>query len=516
MSTSSDSAVRSQLVSGIVAMAITSRPLTGDYLADGSDEEALAAAELVYAPLAVTSGVIAYLANDGGVKPSQLRLSPRLIAKALTHSYAGEAPLNYYSVKDGFDSRWLAPALTKMSDDPEFLALNPEGFVPHAGTLVVTGPNSADGIAQLWAYLQADDAARAFLAGEPDNVRPGDEANSGITLNPYYLPKGHPDAKVPALYEGEYRDVATRTDKPTLLAELDQNGNAKSREVGLTYADGSPLCLCDAPVDSFLKADETQLPQMLNRGTLTNQYRYDILQMRPYAASLESAARMVFRADNGSKTDWDNSKFNGATMGAYGANGMAAQTSVFMAGYTDGSGAARYGLATAALAAPNQPGVFVQADQTGLAEALAAQSPSGAPGVGVTDPAALPAAAYPLTSVLYAAVNLAATDQAARDQYADLIEFVATSGQTPGNGIGELPDGYLPLSAELRDQALEAVQTIRDYTSPDQPDDQGDDDADQGDDDADQNEDGGDQPDDAGDQSDDGGEDQPGDDATQP
>jgi hypothetical protein len=284
-----------------------------------------------------------------------------------------------------------------------------------------------------------------------------------MTLNPYFLPKGHPDARVPLFKDGE---VPNPNDpragvKAALVLERDTVGAAQWRSVGLADDDGSPMCLCDAPVSTFLNADETELPQVLMSGG--DEYRYDILQARPYAANLGSAAQMVFRADNGSKTEWDPAKVTATGSGAYVSNGMSNQRNVFLTGYTDAASAAAYGLATASLQAPNAPGVYVNADQAGLTAALAAQTATSVDGVTTTDPASLPANAYPLTSVLYAAVDLTATDQAAREQYADLIEFAVTEGQVSGHSTGQLPEGYLPLTEGLREQALAAVLAIREY-----------------------------------------------------
>jgi hypothetical protein len=465
LTSAADAASRGHLIAGQVGMTITARPLTDEYLLDGYDREQLAEAEIVYAPVAVSGVVIAFLANNSGHREEQLRLSPRLLAKLVTHSYEHEQGLHYYAeaAREVFPTWSQMPSM--LTEDPEFKALNPGTFASPQGVLIMTGPNPADGIAQFWQYLQADGAARAFLDGDPDNVLPGDEGNSGMTVNPYYLPKGHPNAKVPDLYEGDARcTTAPQKLCSTMFPVRDAAGAVQTREVGLTYDDGSPLRLSDAPVDTFPQADVTPLPEQL---TETNQYRYDRSQARPYAASARTAARMVFQADTGSKTSWDNGKFTGLTPGAYASNGMFDQSSVLLAGFADGASAAAYNLATASLQVPNVRGVDVSADSAGMAAAIQAQTATSVEGVTITDPAALPQDAYPLTYVLYATVNLGASDQVAREQYADLIEFAVTEGQVPGRSSGQLPDGYLPLTDELRDQALAAVQAIRDYVPSD-------------------------------------------------
>ena len=68
------------------------------------------------------------------------------------------------------------------------------------------------------------------------------------------------------------------------------------------------------------------------------------------------------------------------------------------------------------------------------------------------------ASAYPGTMVVYAAVptsGLSPTDAA---DYASLLEFAVSTGQTPGSGVGQLPPGYLPLTQA---DGLGALATTR-------------------------------------------------------
>jgi hypothetical protein len=445
-------------------MILTSRPVAEDWLSGDYDTELLSRAEIVYAPVAVTGVVIAFLANKQGHIETEIRLSPRLLAKLVTHSYALEQSLYYYNTKSVVNGPWDTNPM-RLNNDPEFKSLNPDGDFNQGGNLILVGPNPSDAAAQLWAYLQADEAARAFLAGEPDNVRPGDESNSGMTLNPWYLPKGHPEAKVPVFIEDEGVTGDSINTILTLQLVQDDTGDVRWREVGLTYDDGTPMCLCDAELDSFLRPDETELPQSIKVTEDSVQWRFDVQQMRPFAASWASAAQMVFRADNGSKATWDPTKWSGTRAGAYVSDGLSNLNGTFKTGYTGAGEAARYQLPSASLGIPGTPEVFVDADTKAMAAAVAGQSPTGVEGVTMTDPATLPATAYPLTSVVYAAVNLAQTDtQVERDRYADLIEYAVTTGQNPGQSIGQLPDGYVPLTRDQKAQALAAVETIRAYT----------------------------------------------------
>jgi hypothetical protein len=68
------------------------------------------------------------------------------------------------------------------------------------------------------------------------------------------------------------------------------------------------------------------------------------------------------------------------------------------------------------------------------------------------DPAALRtaatgAAAYPGTMLVSAVLPTSGLGKPAAARYADWLRYVTTAGQAPGDGIGQLPDGYLPLTA---------------------------------------------------------------------
>jgi hypothetical protein len=56
------------------------------------------------------------------------------------------------------------------------------------------------------------------------------------------------------------------------------------------------------------------------------------------------------------------------------------------------------------------------------------------------------AAAYPGTMVIYAAVPTTGLPPTDAKDYAAVLRYVATKGQTPGLGVGDLPPGYLPLT----------------------------------------------------------------------
>lgn len=443
LNTVADGLARDQLVAGQSTFVMTNRPIT----TEGLDEEGaqqVRDAAIVYAPTTVSAVSVAFVAASDREVVTDIRLNPRLIAKLLTQSYASSGGGSFYR-EQNIPGWGLGPAT--LTADPEFRALNPT--LPaglSTGQLIVTGPAGSDAISQVWAYLRADDQARAFLAGEPDP--------SGMRINPYYLPKGHPNAWVPQVADDPARPGNS----------LDPVGSQR-KLVGLVKEDGSPMCLCDTPTDTIVKSDETQMPRELG---FPNQTRYDSLQAWPYAENYHQAASMVFRIDTGSKTEWSDSAFIGANLplGKYVANGLSLPWDFYLNGLIDSPTALHFELDQAQLQLPNQPGVYARPDTNGMTQAVASVTPTGTPGVSVVDPAKLGAGAYPLTMITYSAVNLQKSTPELRASYASFLEYVATAGQVPGSAIGELPAGYLPLDAAAVERTKAIAQTVRTYVPP--------------------------------------------------
>jgi hypothetical protein len=68
--------------------------------------------------------------------------------------------------------------------------------------------------------------------------------------------------------------------------------------------------------------------------------------------------------------------------------------------------------------------------------------------------------AYPLTMVVYAMVPTGGISKRAAAKIAEWLDYVAGPGQNPGYGPGELPPGYLPLTATMRAETLKAASEV--------------------------------------------------------
>ncbi|PZF79114.1 hypothetical protein [Jiangella anatolica] len=210
----------------------------------------------------------------------------------------------------------------------------------------------------------------------------------------------------------------------------------------------APLNLDEEPPHSFPRAEDTCVRQPPAEMDLCS------LDYRPYIGSYSEIAQRVLRADVGEKSFWDQTReppqYVTSPPRAFGRR--------WSIGVTETASAHRYGVFTASLR--NAAGEFVAPTQDGLRAAVDAMTDTDGDGVLELDPARRAVGAYPLTMVTYAAVNTGQDPQALTD-YADLLEYAAGPGQQSGTARGELPGGYLPLPAELRDQTTGVVAELR-------------------------------------------------------
>ncbi len=144
---------RAAFSSKSIDMAVTSRPDTN---APGRP--------FTYAPVGISGIAIAYRIDDADTgKPiTDLKLTPRLVAKLITESYGMSA-----TCTDGVEdcNKAVKGNPQEIFQDPEFLKLNGEEHSwPSSGwPLVVSGEN--DLAYELTRWLKSDADTRAFLAG---------------------------------------------------------------------------------------------------------------------------------------------------------------------------------------------------------------------------------------------------------------------------------------------------------------------------------------------------------------
>ena len=185
-----DSSARQQLLSGSAGsagMAVVSRPIP--------DSAITADDPVVYAPLTASGVVIGMnveriprtdapqAAQDlAGVRVAELNLTPRLVAKLLTQSYAQQV-----SIVQPPAYEWVTNNPAHLGTDPDFLQFNPEFLLlqifegrTFSGLQLPAG--TSDAALQVWEWVLEDPEARAWLDGEADEW--------GMTVNPVYSTNG--------------------------------------------------------------------------------------------------------------------------------------------------------------------------------------------------------------------------------------------------------------------------------------------------------------------------------------
>ncbi|MGY1498008.1 hypothetical protein ACW4TU_15645 [Streptomyces sp. QTS52] len=215
-------------------------------------------------------------------------------------------------------------------------------------------------------------------------------------------------------------------------------------------------------LNSYPKSDETRAAALAAGGA--HPLDYGILDLAPYSADLHDGAVRARRGSNG-RTIMQNELQSPAP--------KLVEEQIYpgrhaVMAIVEAASAKRYGLNVAAL--PNADGRFVKPSTDTLLAGVDAMRPSSEnASVLEPDPARAKGQAYPLTVVTYAAASVN-QDAESREAYAQFIRFAAGSGQTPGLSAGQLPPGYAPLTAKLRQQAEAAADDLeRGAVSEDPP-----------------------------------------------
>jgi len=345
-----------------------------------------------YAPTAITGFAVSYLVDtpDSQGEVKTLKLTPRLIAKLLSTSYS--------AFSDKLDRR---PGLVNnpvgINTDPEFRALNP-GVMTTArqeGAALMSISVSSDVMWRLTEYLNRDSEARAFLNGNPDPW--------GMVVNPAYR--------------------------------------------------GIKLPVGDWPLNDTWRRTRGEKCVIDNTTPLATQLAAPVTSLRTIAESLIDAYPLMqtsaseVEQEIGGKVE---------RICKYSRPPRLGVGERVMLGLVDLGDAERFGLRTAQLqTSATNPGAkftsssgrtFVAPDEKGLTKALTAYAKAGESVPFEFDPKKIGTAGYPGTVVVYTAAKLANLDKAKAKNVASFIRIATTEGQKPGDGNGQLPDGYLPLT----------------------------------------------------------------------
>ncbi len=356
---------------------------------------------VVNAPVALTGFAITYNIDDANGQPyTSLKLTPLLLAKLLTESYPGEL-----FVKQ--NEPGLAANPLNITEDPEFQQLNPgitpidiPGALSDAASELVAMSSDSDVMEALTTYINDDPTARAWLNGTPDS--------SGMVVNPAYKGISLPVDQWPllstfeptAFYQSDLNDCLFNDPVPWQPLVAAPLASLEDISLAMQYAEPNSTILCDQP----------------NPGEAL-----------------------------GEKLTTDSRQTPGDQ---------------FMIGITPLADDDRYLLNTAGL--QTTTGTFVAPAAGSLTAAASLLTPDAS-----TDTWPIPyatfqqsagAAAYPGTMVVYAAVPTTGLSSSDAADLASFLQFTASTGQTPGTAVGQLPPGYLPLTT------ANGLGALADYT----------------------------------------------------
>ena len=218
--------------------------------------------------------------------------------------------------------------------------------------------------------------------------------------------------------------------------------NPSYQSLGLTEGDASV---------SFPKAD-------LHTYTADPSFpTYGTLDMRPYFNSLDETGLRTLRADGNVKSSWDPFKLPPAYV-SLGPQPAGQRVSLAI---TDLSTAFRYGLDVAELQG-SVDGDFVLPTVSAVEKQVDHRVLDEKTGVAATDWTAAVEGAYPLSEVVYGAVNICTATDDERKAYADFLTYVTgNKGQSLGFDSGALPFGYVPLSSAQRSLSTKTISDIK-------------------------------------------------------
>ena len=385
---------KSLLTAGNVEAALASEPPTTPF-----------GRPVVTAPVAVSGFAITYVIDGAdGLPYSSLRLTPRLLAKLMTESYpAVQAIQADYITPDKNIALRSNPL--NISLDPEFIALNPgitQGVgASAAASALLSLASDSDVIYALTSYINADPEARAWLNGTPDPW--------GMTVNPNYKGIQLPVTSWPLLdtfeplsiYQPSLNDCLFNDPVPYLPLVAAPMSRMGDITLAMQFAIAASQTVCS-------QTDQGTGQKLVAVGRESPGFRF-MIAVTPLADALRY-------------------QINTAALQTYVSPTAPAQ-------FTNGNGRTFVAPTTAGLLSAAK---LLHPDSTTSSWPIPYSTMLSDPTV---------ASAYPGTMVVYADVPTSGLPHADASHLATFLKFAAGSGQQPGLGFGQLPPGYLPMTA---------------------------------------------------------------------
>lgn len=355
---------------------------------------------LTAAPVVASGAAISFTIDDArtGAPVRTLNLNARVVAKLLTESYC--------SFVCGTNPSY--PADPNVAGNPELVWQDPELAALNPGVTFFTqgayAPEmeyfDSDAFYTLTRWVNADPTARAWLDGTPDRW--------GMRVNTRYR---HWRLPVSAPVKLDPWKIPTA------------NPRCVPASVGACVYNGQDLL----------------------------DLKYQFLN------SMDIAAQNV---TVGQSSDASNSQPdpNHAGKTVFAKVAAAAYPNRGVLGVMTTSQAATLGLPMASLR--NASGQFIAPTAAALRAGMAAMAYRHTTGTYDLDPAAKRRGIYPLTMIQSIIAPTAGLSKPAAGKVAAIIRYATGPGQLPGTGLGQLPAGYVPVTAAMAKQAAAAAGAV--------------------------------------------------------
>ncbi len=351
----------------------------------------------VQAPVALSGFAIVFAIDDRhGHILSTLKLTPRLLAKLLTESYASNP-----TIQQEYDA--VSTNATDLGTDPEFEALNPGVTTSYptepASTLMALSSDS-DVMYALTSYINADPEARSFLDGQADPW--------GMVVNRNYRGIKLPTASWPLL----------DTFYPKNL-----------------YNGGSQPCLENTKIP-WLPLVAAPVSAM---STITLDMQFDVAnsQINCVNAGLQNQKlAAVGREATGQRFVLGVTSLGDASRYALPAASLMSQSAMDApVRFTDATGRTFVAPTTASLVAATKMMVPDSTSNSWLLPYDKLRTEQAGAG------------AYPATMMVSMDVPTSGLTKTEAARYATMLKFFAGPGQRSGFGNGQLPPGFVPMTS---------------------------------------------------------------------
>lgn len=207
----------------------------------------------------------------------------------------------------------------------------------------------------------------------------------------------------------------------------------------------------DLGIETFPKADLTTY----RSNNSVPAPGFGTLDLRPYSNDLLEGALQVRRADPRAKSVWDPTK----TPAQFVSGGAQTIGQRFLLAITDLPSAKRFGLSMATLV--NADGSEKSPTESNIATSISSKVQDPTSGMFVSPADSAVDAGYPLSTLTYAVTNPCTQTATAVTDYADFLQFATGDGQISGEGVGQLPEGYIPLTNSLKQSAQDSIARLR-------------------------------------------------------